>query len=76
MTRTIVTLPTEMKTWLDSYSKKSNRSTAETIREAIRVYKENIEKQKKDPIMETSGMWKLRGVDAQQYTDELRDEWE
>jgi len=76
MIRTIITLPRELKIWLDNYSKKHNRSTAETIREAISAYKAKLENQTKDGILsKTYGIWKNRKIDSLEYVRKLRDEW-
>ncbi len=76
MIRTIITLPRELKVWLDNYSKKHNRSTAETIREAISAYKAKQEDQAKDKVLsKTSGIWKNRKIDSLEYVRKLRDEW-
>lgn len=77
MIRTIITLPRELKNWLDNYSKANNRPTAETIREAIIAYKANIEnKTDEDLLKKTEGIWKSRNIDGLDYVESLRDEWE
>ena len=77
MIRTIITLPRELKNWLDNYSKARNRPTAETIREAIIAYKAAVENdQDKDILKKTSGIWKDRNIDGLDYMESLRDEWE
>ncbi len=76
MKRTIITIPDEMKIWLDTYSKKLNRPTAETIREAIAEYKERVEKERKNILSDTAGLWKNKRIDGIDYVERLRDEWE
>ena len=76
MTRTIITISEEMKMWLDSYSKKHNRPTAETIREAIKLYKERVEKESKNVLSETAGLWKSKNIDGANYVEKLRNEWD
>ena len=77
MIRTIITLPRELKNWLDNYSKAHNRPMAETIREAIIAYKSNIENESDDDLLKkTNGIWKDRNIDGLDYVESLRDEWE
>lgn len=76
MTRTIISLPKELKTWLYNYSKKNKRSIAETIREAIIIYKEKNENEDKESLLEqTSGLWKKKNIDALSYVNSIRGEW-
>ena len=77
MLRTIITLPRELKMWLDNYSKGKKQSTAETIREALREYKANKNKEDQNNILErTHGMWKPQKLDGLRYVNKLREEWE
>ena len=78
MTRTIITIPQEDKRWLKTVSRLHQRSMAETIREAIHLYREQEEKPSyKKVVRETAGTWKgrIKG-DSQNYVDQLRSEWE
>ena len=75
MIRTIISIPRDIKVWLDDYSKKHNRPTAETIREAIKLYKENRENENKDLLKETSGIWANKNIDAAKYVESIRKEW-
>ena len=77
MIRTIITLPRELKNWLDNYSKSHNKPTAETIREAIIAYKANVENESTDDLLKkTRGIWKDRKIDGLDYVESLRNEWE
>ncbi|MCF7859951.1 MAG: CopG family transcriptional regulator [Candidatus Cloacimonetes bacterium] len=75
MIRTIISLPREIKVWLDDYSKKTNKPTAETIREALRQYRENVESEKADALSVTAGIWKDKNIDGNEYVEKLRSEW-
>lgn len=75
MIRTIISLPREIKVWLDDYSKRLNKPTAETIREALKEYKEKVESDKTDSLSATAGIWKKRKIDGNQYVEKLRSEW-
>jgi predicted DNA-binding protein len=75
MIRTLISLPREIKVWLDDYSKKKNKPTAETIREALKQYKEKVESEKVDSLEATAGIWKEKKIDANEYVDKLRSEW-
>ncbi|HPI36616.1 MAG TPA: hypothetical protein PK397_01615 [Ignavibacteriaceae bacterium] len=75
MIRTLISLPREIKVWLDDYSKKKNKPTAETIREALKQYKEKVESEKVDSLEATAGIWKDKKLDANEYVDKLRSEW-
>jgi predicted DNA-binding protein len=77
MMRTIITLPRDLKNWLDSYSKAHNKPTAETIREAIVAYKTNVEKKSYSNLLKkTKGIWKDRNIDGLDYVESLRGQWE
>lgn len=75
MVRTIISIPREIKVWLDDYSKKANRPTAETIREALKLYKANMENKNADILKETKGLWEKKKVDGAKYVRDLRAEW-
>lgn len=76
MIRTIISIPQEIKVWLDDYSKRANRPTAETIREALKMYKAKIENENADSLEETKGIWKNKKIDSAKYVRDLRSEWE
>ncbi|HET56214.1 MAG TPA: hypothetical protein ENN33_13500 [Ignavibacteria bacterium] len=75
MIRTIISLPREIKVWLDDYSKKNNRPTAETIREALMLYKKKVDAETKDVLKISHGLWKSKKADASKYIESIRDEW-
>jgi hypothetical protein len=59
MIRTLITLSEEDKKWLDSYSHLQHQSTAETIRQAIQTFHEEVNKEnKKHLLSQTSGLMK------------------
>ena len=77
MLRTIISLPSELKNWIDNYSHINKKTAAETIRQAILEYKNRIEKSGDNSILsETSGIWRGRERDALEYIDKMRSEWE
>jgi hypothetical protein len=68
--RTLITLSTEDKEWLDSYSHLNHQSTAETIRQAINNFHEEIKKESKKNILKmTSGLYKTQ---PQPNIDDIR----
>lgn len=76
MIRMIISLPQEIKVWLDSHSKKMKKPSAEIVRLAIKHYREKIETKSGDPLRDTAGIWEERNIDALEYTRSLRDEWQ
>ncbi|MBU0476068.1 MAG: hypothetical protein KKF62_18125 [Bacteroidetes bacterium] len=76
MTRTLISIPQELKIWLDDYSKKNNKPTAETIREAIKAFRNKMEMESKvDLLSQTSGLWKDKHLNSIDYVESLRNEW-
>jgi hypothetical protein len=76
MKRTIITVPDEIKEWLDNYSYLHHQSVAETIRIALEEYKEKRNREtEKDSIKKTAGLWKSRKLDGLEYVERLRKEW-
>lgn len=68
MIRITITLPREIKNWLDNYSRIHRRPTAETIREAIIAFKSKTEIESyEDLLSKTLGIWKDHNVDASDY---------
>lgn len=65
MMRTIISIPREIKIWLDDYSKKVNRPTAETIREALKLYKAKIENEGADSLEATKVFGKIKKLMGQ-----------
>ena len=77
MSRTIVSLPPKDMRWLKSTSKRQGHSIAETIREALAEYRVRMEgKEHGSAIEATSGIWKDRDIDALEYVEKLRSEWD
>ncbi|HRI46189.1 MAG TPA: hypothetical protein PK559_03715 [Ignavibacteriaceae bacterium] len=75
MIRTIISLPREIKVWLDDYSKKKNKPTAETIREALTQYREKVESEKIDALSITAGIWSEKKIDGNDYVEKSRADW-
>jgi predicted DNA-binding protein len=75
MIRTIISLPREIKVWLDDYSKKTNKPTAETIRVALNQYREKVESEKTDALSVTAGIWSEKKIDGNDYVAKLRSDW-
>lgn len=77
MVRTVITIPESDKEWLEKYSRRHEQSLAETVRQAIHCYQEQISGgERSDILRETAGMWRNRGKDGLEYQRELREEWE
>ena len=75
MVRTIVTLEDADKRWLDRYSGRQGKSTAETIRMAIKEFqKKTRESGYRKILEETSGVLK-GGEDSVRFVRKLRKEW-
>jgi hypothetical protein len=76
MTRTIVTVAEQDKDWLTSYSRLKHQSMAETIRQAIHHYREQVAAESEARVLwETAGIWRLHGKDGLDYQRQLRAEW-
>ena len=77
MARTLITLPQAEMRWLKSVSKRRGQSVALTVREAVAEYHTRAEKTGKSSAIDASaGIWKHLGIDALDYVDKLRSEWE
>ena len=73
--RTIITLPDEDKAWLEEYSKAHGISMAEGVRNALRLLRENKQRDTYRALVEqTRGIW-IQG-DGLEYQRKLRSEWE
>ena len=76
MNRTIITLDDSDKRWLEDYSHRQHQSMAETVRRAIRAYRDRVSAENEAGVLrETAGMWRHRGEDGLRYQERLRDEW-
>ena len=76
MIRTIVTIEESDKRWLDRYSNQHGRSTAETIRLAIREFQKKLRSGDYRRILKnTAGLLKGKG-DSVSFVRKLREEWD
>lgn len=76
-TRTIITLPKEDKAWLEDYGHKHHQSMAEVIRYAISFFRKNSKKNSnKELLKQTAGLWKHQKIDALEFVNQLRNEWD
>jgi len=76
MARTIITIDDQDKDWLTSYSRARRQSMAETVRQAVRLYRDQVSVESEAQMLrETAGIWRLRGKDGLDYQRELRAEW-
>jgi hypothetical protein len=76
MTRTIITIAEQDRDWLASHSRSKRQSMAETVRQAIHRYREEISAESDGCVLrETAGLWRTRGKDGLEYQRELRGEW-
>ena len=76
MIRTLISLDDADKRWLDSYSRRHGQSLAETVRQALRQFRERDPEGEKASLLErTSGLWRDASRNADAYIDRLRDEW-
>jgi len=72
--RIIITIPPEDKTWLESYSKAHNISTAEAVRQGIRRLRQLSTQDTYQTLIEsTRCVW--REGDGLTYQQRLRSEW-
>ena len=76
MVRTIISLDTESKEWLDRRAREENISTAELVRVALRKYREAKKHEQgslDDLLQQTSGIWKAG--DGLAFQRRERKEW-
>ncbi len=74
-TRTIISIPEEMKVWLESYSKANHISMAEAIRKGISQLRKTEGKTTYRSILnETKGLW--QDGDGLEYQIKIRSEWD
>ena len=75
LTRIIISLPEETKTWLESYSKAHGISMAEAIRISLDyLRKEEASDTYRSLLEKTRGIWS-RG-DGLKYQKKIRNEWD
>ena len=76
MVRTIVTIEESDKRWLDRYSGQQGRSTAETIRLAIKEFQKRARAGDHERILKgTAGLLKGKD-DSVRFVRKLREEWD
>lgn len=75
--RTIIDLPEEQLAALRELCEREKISRAEAIRRAVACWLAEDEKaDRKRALDESFGAWKHKGIDADEFIRELRDEWE
>ena len=70
--RTLVDIPEEDLSLLNSLSEAGHVSRAELVRRAISAY---LEPHKQDKRVEGFGLWGRRAVDSLKYEKKVRSEW-
>ena len=76
MVRTIVSIEEEDKRWLDRYSDQHDRSTAETIRLAIKEFQKKARAgEYRRQLESTAGLLK-GGEDSVKFVRKIRGEWD
>lgn len=77
MVRTIITLEDVDKKWLDRYSERSGRPTAETIRLAIKEFQKKTQSHEYQHALKASaGILKGAKVDSVKFVRKIREEWD
>ena len=79
MVRTLVSLSDEKLKKLDNLARRSKKSRAQLMREAIDLYlkkKDHESESWKELVRHTTGLWKQKKVDGLAYERKLREEWE
>jgi hypothetical protein len=74
MTRTIISLESDDKKWLDEESMRTGLPRAEIVRLSIRYMRLDRQKSFENLLTGTSGTWKEG--DALAYQERIRSEWE
>jgi hypothetical protein len=75
MTRTIISLDSDDKKWLDEESRRSGLPKSAIVRLSIRYMRLDREKSFENLLTETSGTWRHES-DGLAYQERLRSEWE
>jgi hypothetical protein len=73
MTRTIISLDPDDKSWLDKRAAATGKTMTEIVREAVRRMRKEEESAFGDLLNETRGLW--RSGDGLAYQRRLRKEW-
>lgn len=77
MNRLLLSIPDEMKSWLERYSNSANQPIAKTIREAISEYIDGRKSLNSDDIIKkTAGILKEKKIDGLEYSNTIRNEWD
>ena len=74
VTRTIITIETDDKIWLEQRAKQSKESMAELIRRAIGEMRHREEARFQGLLNQTAGIW-TKG-DGLAYQQDIRGEWD
>jgi hypothetical protein len=74
VTRTIITIETDDKIWLEQKARQSKESMAELIRRAIGEMRKREESSFQGLLNQTAGIWKHG--DGLQYQQDIRGEWD
>ena len=73
MTRTVVALDSDLKTWIDAKAMQEGVPMTELVRRALQQYREHEVQSVERLLSETSGIW--TAGDGLTYQQSLRDEW-
>ena len=76
MVRTIVTIEESDKNWLDRYSDRQGRSTAETIRLAIKEFQKKAREGEYKKVLQLTGGLLKGKEDSVSFVHKLRQEWD
>ena len=79
MVRTLISLSDQNLKRLDRLARRSKKSRAQLVREAIDLYlkkNDNNRESWKELVRQTAGLWKHKNIDGLEYERKLREEWE
>lgn len=77
MPRTLITLSASEMRWLKRMSLQKKVSMASLVREAVVEYRVRIEATETETVLQrTAGLWRKKRLDAADYVDALRSEWD
>lgn len=71
--RTLVDIPEDLLRQIDDLAKREEISRAEAVRRAMTEYVANRARPRPDAAY---GIWKSRGIDALDYEDSVRGDWD